>query len=396
MPSPFTGVWWHRVRGGLSARPGLSDAELLGRYAAAADPDAFAGLVHRHGPTVLGVCRRVLGDGPDADDAFQATFLVLVRRAKDVRDPSRLAGWLFGVAYRTAREARSVRSARWRREVTTGTLPDRPAPDLPQSVESSAIDTELARLSEKYRAAVVLCDVEGLTRPAAAARLGIPEGTLSSRLAAARRQLADRLGRKGVTLAAVGGLAAVPDRLVAAVLDGSASESVSLLTRRVEKTMTRSHTLLVSIGALAAIGGVALGLAAASPPPDGRTSVSAPAAAAEDKYNLADVPPVVVKSVPEAGAAEVDPKTKEVRVTFSKEMTDKSWSWATDNRYGNDLPEAGEVAYDKEKKTCVLPVKLEPGKTYAVWINSEKFANFKDIGGRPAVPYLLVFTTAKK
>jgi RNA polymerase sigma-70 factor (ECF subfamily) len=69
---------------------------------------------------------------------------------------------------------------------------------------------------------------------------------------------------------------------------------------------------------------------------------------------------------------------------------------ASDNRYGNDLPDAGEVAYDKEKKTCVLPVKLEPGKTYAVWINSEKFANFKDIGGRPAVPYLLVFTTAKK
>jgi RNA polymerase sigma factor (sigma-70 family) len=397
MPSPFAGVWWHRVRGGLSARPGLSDAELLGRYAAGADPDAFAGLVHRHGPTVLGVCRRILGDGPDADDAFQATFLVLVRRAKNVQDPSRLAGWLFGVAYRTAREVRTIRSARRRREVTAGTLPDRPAPEPPPPVETSAVDAELARLSEKYRAAVVLCDVEGLTRPAAAARLGIPEGTLSSRLAAARRQLADRLGRKGATLAAVGGLATVPDRLVGAVLDGPVSESVSLLTRRVEKIMTRSHSVLVSIGALAAVGGVALGLAAAGPPPDGLTSAAAPvAAAAEDKYNLADVPPVVVKTVPSAGAAEVDPMTKDVRVTFSKEMTDKSWSWATDNRYGNDLPEAGDVAYDKEKKTCVFPVKLEPGKTYAVWINSEKFANFKDVGGRPAVPYLLVFTTAKK
>src|SRR5262245_33131064 len=124
MPSPFAGVWWHRFRGGLSGEPGLSDAELLGRYVTAADPDAFAGLVHRHGPTVLGVCRRVLGDTPDADDAFQATFLVLVRRAKDVRDPSRLAGWLFGVAYRTAREARSVRAARLRRESLPGMLPD--------------------------------------------------------------------------------------------------------------------------------------------------------------------------------------------------------------------------------------------------------------------------------
>src|SRR5262245_50193222 len=137
MPRPFAGVWWHRVRGGLSAGPEYSDAELLGRYAAGADPDAFAGLVHRHGPTVLGVCRRVLGDGPDADDAFQATFLVLVRRARDVRDPSRLAGWLFGVAHRTALEARSVRAARLRREALPGTLPDRPAADPPPA-ETSA------------------------------------------------------------------------------------------------------------------------------------------------------------------------------------------------------------------------------------------------------------------
>src|SRR4029079_11048650 len=121
MPSPLVGVWWRRVRGGLSAGPEYWDAELLGRYAAGDDPDAFAGLVHRHGPTVLGVCRRVLGDGPDADDAFQATFLVLVRRAKDVRDPSRLAGWLFGVAYRTALEARTVRARLWRRESLPGT-----------------------------------------------------------------------------------------------------------------------------------------------------------------------------------------------------------------------------------------------------------------------------------
>src|SRR6059058_5040104 len=88
--------------------PGPTDAALLARYAAG-DPDAFADLVHRHGPAVLGVCRRVLGPGPDADDAFQAAFLVLVRRAGRVGDPHRLAGWLFGVARRTALAARSAR-----------------------------------------------------------------------------------------------------------------------------------------------------------------------------------------------------------------------------------------------------------------------------------------------
>src|SRR5207302_5803393 len=101
-------------------------------------------------------------------------FLVLVRRAKDVRDPHRLAGWLFGVAHRTALEARSVRAVRRRRETPSGSLPDRPAPGDPPPAEESIVDAELSRLSEKYRAAVVLCDVEGLTRPAAAARLGIP------------------------------------------------------------------------------------------------------------------------------------------------------------------------------------------------------------------------------
>jgi RNA polymerase sigma-70 factor (ECF subfamily) len=161
--------------------------------------------------------------------------------------------------------------------------------------------------------------------------------------------------------------------------------------------MTRSNAVFVSLAVAAAVGGIALGVAAAGPPPVGpAVSVWIAAAAADDQHDLATVPPVVVKTVPEAGTADVDPKTKEVRVTFSKEMTDKNWSWVTDGRYGLELPGAGEVAYDKDKKTCVLPVKLEPGKTYAVWLNSEKFTNFQDAGGRPAVPYLLVFTTAKK
>jgi RNA polymerase sigma-70 factor (ECF subfamily) len=104
--------------------------------------------------------------------------------------------------------------------------------------------------------------------------------------------------------------------------------------------------------------------------------------------------PVVVRSVPEAGSNDVDPKLTEIKVTFSKDMLDKSWSWVTVS--GGTFPKTeGDPKYLKDKRTCVLTVKLEPGKTYATWINSDQFDNFKDADGRPAVPYLLVFETKK-
>ena len=109
---------------------------------------------------------------------------------------------------------------------------------------------------------------------------------------------------------------------------------------------------------------------------------------------LESVPPVVVKTVPEAGAAEVDPKLTEIKVTFSKDMQDGAWSWAKISKESFPTVD-GKPKYLKDKRTCVLPVKLEPEKTYAIWVNSEKFDNFKDAGGRSAVPYLLVFKTKK-
>jgi RNA polymerase sigma-70 factor (ECF subfamily) len=113
-----------------------------------------------------------------------------------------------------------------------------------------------------------------------------------------------------------------------------------------------------------------------------------------DEVTLESVPPVVVKTVPEAGAGEVDPKLTEIKVTFSKDMQDGSWSWATLSE--ESFPKMdGKPKYLADKRTCVLPVKLEPGKTYAIWVNSEKFRNFKDADGRSAVPYLLVFKTKK-
>jgi RNA polymerase sigma-70 factor (ECF subfamily) len=113
-----------------------------------------------------------------------------------------------------------------------------------------------------------------------------------------------------------------------------------------------------------------------------------------DDVNLASVPPVVVKTVPEAGVDTVDPKLAEIKVTFSKEMADGSWSWSTASK--ESFPKLnGKPKYLADKRTCVLPVALEPDTTYAIWLNSEKFGNFKDTDGRSAVPYLLVFKTKK-
>ena len=109
---------------------------------------------------------------------------------------------------------------------------------------------------------------------------------------------------------------------------------------------------------------------------------------------LASVPPVVVKTVPESGADGADPNLTEIKVSFSKDMQDGSWSWSTLSQ--DSFPKIeGKPKYLAGNRTCVLPVKLKPGKTYAIWVNSEKFGNFKDADGQSAVPYLLVFKTKK-
>ena len=118
------------------------------------------------------------------------------------------------------------------------------------------------------------------------------------------------------------------------------------------------------------------------------------AAARAEDVTLASVPPVVAKTVPEAGTAEVDANLPEIRVTFSKDMKDASWSWSTLSE--ESFPKTvGEPKYLADKRTCVLPVKLQPGKTYALWLNSENFGNFRDADGQSAVPYLLVFKTKR-
>jgi RNA polymerase sigma-70 factor (ECF subfamily) len=385
-----------------------TDARLLDRYVAGRDEAAFTLLVTRHGPMVLGVCRRVLGNGPDAEDAFQATFLVLVRRAAAVRDRDRLAGWLYGVAYRTALEARGLRARRLRREAPTDPLPDVPAGSAEAVDFGPLVERELARLSEKYRAAVALCDVDGRPRAEAARLLGVPEGTLSSRLAAGRKILARRLARYGLPAALAGGVG-VDDRLLAATVAAVAaggSRRVQDIANGVTRAMLiaklRVWAAVPVLAGLAAVPFAGWGGAKAVPPVGApalavSTAVTVPTVAAAEQ-SVQDAPPVVVKTVPQAGADDVDPDIKEIRITFSKEMMDKSWSFSTATDFGADpdLPEGAKIVYDKDKRTCVQPCKLEPGKTYAMWLNSAKFGNFKDKDGRSAVPYLLVFQTKKK
>jgi len=194
---------------GLRDSADLTDAQLLERFANGADESAFAALVHRHGPMVLGVCQRVLHDHHEADDAFQATFLVLMRKAATIQQPQLLANWLYGVAWRVARKARTVAG---RRPANADPETDVAARELPAEVDwmdlRPVIDVELQGLPEKYRAPLVLHYLEGRTKDETARQLGWQEGTVSGRLARARDLLRIRLTRRGLALSA-GGLAAV-------------------------------------------------------------------------------------------------------------------------------------------------------------------------------------------
>src|SRR5262245_57876205 len=200
----------HLRRAATLCDDGLTDAQLLDVFLVRRDEAAFEALVRRHGPMVLGVCRRVIGNADDADDAFQATFLVLVRRAAAIANRDLLGNWLYGVAVRTALEARSRMLRRRAKEQPVAELPHPAAePDHAGPELLALLDGELHRLPDKYRVPVVLCELEGAPRKTVAARLGIPEGTLSSRLAAARRMLADRLTRRGVAVSAAAVAAAL-------------------------------------------------------------------------------------------------------------------------------------------------------------------------------------------
>jgi RNA polymerase sigma factor (sigma-70 family) len=301
--APLSHVLRH-VRG-LAVDP--SDRTLLERFTRAHDEAAFAELVRRHGPLVWGVCRRLLHREPDAEDAFQATFLVLARKAGTVRWDESAAGWLHEVARRTALKARAV--AVRRREGEWEAQAMRPANQAAAATAElhELLDVELARLPDHYREPLLLCCVQGLSNEEAARRLGCPTGTIKSRLARGRELLRTRLVRRGVMIpgtalvALLAAHASAPPRLLAdatvraaigfALAPGAvavASQRAAILASAVLRG-TSAAPFQVFAGLVVALVTLAAGLGAlahqapvsaeAPPPP----APSKPAATADDE-----------------------------------------------------------------------------------------------------------------
>ncbi|MBA4065759.1 MAG: hypothetical protein C0501_18975 [Isosphaera sp.] len=241
----------------LGAGEELPDAPLLAAFAERGDEAAFAALMRRHGPLVWGVCRRVVGDTHAAEDAFQASFLILARKARSVRSESSLAGWLARVAHRVALAARAAGATRRLLEVSMAEVPDRPAPPAPAADLRAALEHELHQLPAKYHTPLVLCFLEGKTQDEAARELGWPAGTVRTRVARGLEMLRRRAARRGYTLAAA---AVAP-----ALAEGAAAATVppALLA-----ATARAVALQVAGAPVAAAAGASVArlVAAATPP----------------------------------------------------------------------------------------------------------------------------------
>jgi RNA polymerase sigma factor (sigma-70 family) len=258
---------------------GLLDAELLERFAIRRDEAAFEALVRRHGPLVWRVCRLILRHHHDAEDAFQATFLILARKAPTIMPREMVPNWLYGVARQTAIKAKHMAARRETRERRMTELPQPEALQQPIEIDlHEVLDQELSQLPARYRTPIILCHLEGKGHKEAALQLGWPVGTLSARLSRARRILASRLSRRGFTLSA-GSLAvltswraaspSVPTSLINSTVkvavvsaispleQGLVAAEVAALTKGVLRAMLMSK---IKTGLLLLVVGTAIGV----------------------------------------------------------------------------------------------------------------------------------------
>jgi RNA polymerase sigma factor (sigma-70 family) len=304
--------------------PDLSDGELLELFAARREEAAFEALVRRHGAMVLGVCRRLLRHPQDAEDAFQATFLVLARRASAVRKHESVGSWLYGVAYRVALKARARDARRLACEREVEAMPPVGPVDQVLGQEVRAVlDEELARLPERYRATLVLCGLEGKSQEEAARELGWPAGSMSRWLRRGRELLRQRLLRRGIAVSAAALAAALADgaaeaapaqALVAGVVraatTGVVSAPVGALTEGVLRAMFRNRLQrVVTAALLLGVAGVGVGTGArwalAARAPDAPKETAVPDQRTETVRDFPPGPPRMVtqgqKPAPDGG-----------------------------------------------------------------------------------------------
>ncbi len=240
----------------------LSDLALLERADRHRDETAFAILLQRHGPMVLAVCRRILHDPHAAEDAFQATFLVLLRKAGSIRNHASLAGWLHRVAQRVSLRARAQAEKRSRRERRFETMPShRTLDDITWKDLRAVLDEELGQLPEKYQSALVLHYLEGKTQEQAARELGVPRTSLASRLAWGRGLLRERLARRGLALSSGLLAATLTARAVflpaAAAAAGTAVSLADDVVRSLSAAHAKTGIILAALTALALGSGLA-------------------------------------------------------------------------------------------------------------------------------------------
>jgi RNA polymerase sigma factor (sigma-70 family) len=327
----------------------IPDCELLERFVRERDEAAFAELVRSHGPVVLGVCRRVTGHPQDAEDAFQAVFLTLARKAATIRNPDVIGSWLYRVAVDVARKVRRSTIRRRVREFAVSSMPYPPAsfddwsPDL-----ARIIDEELAALPSWYRDAIILCDLNGVSREEAAAALNIPLGTVSSRLANGRKKLARRLIKRGIALAT----AAIPTTLSPTQAAVVSNDLVEKTCRLVTDWVTgaaiprpllkltqggitvRKMLVIVMLTSAAVIAGAVF---AAQPTPQNTTQLDPPKPPVIAKQEVAEQPAVDVKPVDKAIAFTSKPKLREA---FDLKLTgDLTVYW---NSQGTHLAISGQ------------------------------------------------------
>jgi RNA polymerase sigma factor (sigma-70 family) len=376
------------------AVPPDGDAELLGRFVERRDERALAALVERHGPMVWGVCRRLLSHH-DAEDAFQATFIVLVRRAGSVKPRGMVGNWLYGVARQVSLQAKTTVRRR-AREIQVPQMPDIEAPQDRWADVRPILDEELSRLPDHYRAVIVLADLEGRSRRDVAVHLGCPEGTVASRLVRARAMLAKRLTGRGIALS--GGVlavalsqnaasAAVPTSVVtstikAASLCAAGKAAVSLkvvaLTEGVLKTMLltklKAAVAVVLVLGVLAIGAIGIGIA------KGQQKEPDKKQASETTIKKGDIP---------QKAEPVQPSEKKVEDVKEKPETKDTIAWGKEVD-GLQIGLVADASTYRQGETAKFAVKLrnvgkaEATITYSVLKESPPQVTTAD-GGKVSV-----------